>query len=172
VYVRLLVYDCFTVIKKKVLIVYSIICIVCTYIVRICIEQFCLFYLSLFNDVHTTMCISIFYTLFLVYSTHARVIFPIYARFLLACDLQNRPVSSLKRFRFIEVQRLYKTIGTYRDHRKIPYWIVFRFIQGPLYTVSLVYCIMKQVRLPRLVFSLGGEILLLRPSFGTALTVI
>jgi hypothetical protein len=58
------------------------------------------------------MCISIFYALFLVYSTHARVIFPVYARFLLAWDLQNRSVSALRRFRFIEVQRLHKTIGT------------------------------------------------------------
>jgi hypothetical protein len=134
VYVRLLVYDCFTVTKKKVCFVYAIICIVCTYIVRICIEQFYLLY-HYFNDVYPTMCISIFYTLFLVYSmiySIHNVIFPVYAKFLLAWDLQNRSVSALRRFRFIEVQRLYKTIGTCRDHRKIPYWRVFRFIQGSL----------------------------------------
>jgi hypothetical protein len=133
VYVRLLVYDYFTVTKKKVRIVYAMICIVCSYIIRICIGNCCLLYLSLFSDVHTTMCMSIFYTLFLVYSTHARVrFFPIYARFLLTWNLQNRSVSALRRFRFIDVQRLYKTIGTCQDHRKISYWIIFRFIQGPL----------------------------------------
>jgi hypothetical protein len=129
------VYDYFTVTKKKVRIVYAIICIVLyihTYIVRICIDNFYLLYYSLFNNVYTTMCISIFYTLFLIYSTHARVIFPVYARFLLVWDLQNLSVSALRRFRFIEVQRQYKTIGTCRDHRKILYWIIFRFIQGPL----------------------------------------
>jgi hypothetical protein len=132
VYVQLLVYDHFTVTKKKVRIVYAITCIVYTYIVRICIKKFYLLYISLFNDVHTTMIISIFYTLFLVYSTHARVIFPVYARFLLEWDLQKRSVFALRRFCFAEVQRLYKIIGTCRDHRKILYWIIFRFIQGPL----------------------------------------
>ena len=69
---------------------------------------------------------------------HTRVIFPAYVRIFLAWDLQNRSVSALWRFRFIEVRRPYKTIGIRRDHRKIPYWIVFRFIQGPLYTVFTV----------------------------------
>lgn len=70
-----------------------------------------------------------------------RVIFSACARF--AWDLQNRSVSALGRFRFFEVQRLYKTIGTCRDHRKTPYWIDFRFFQGPDYIVFTVYMLYK-----------------------------
>jgi hypothetical protein len=119
-------YDCFTVTKKKVRIVYAIICIVCTYIVRICIKTIFFIYhcckrCTLYIRLSTT-----FYTLFLAYSTHACAIFPVYARFLLVWDLQNRSVSAL-RFRFIEVQRLHKTIETCRNHRKIPYCRVFSF---------------------------------------------
>jgi hypothetical protein len=61
------------------------------------------------------------------------VIFPPYARFLLTWDLQNRSVSALGKFRFIEIQRLYKTIETCRDQRKITYWIIFRITQFLLY---------------------------------------
>jgi hypothetical protein len=132
VYVRLLVYDCFTVIKKKVRFVYAIICIVCTYIVRICIEKCYLHYLSLFNHVHITICISIFLPYFW-FIVHTRLSFFRFMQgFYLPWDLQNRSVSAFRRFRFIEVQRLYKTIATCRDHRKVPYWIVFRFIQSSL----------------------------------------
>jgi hypothetical protein len=59
-------------------------------------------------------------------------------RLILVWNLQNCSVSTLGRFRFIAIQHLYKTIETCRDHRKISYWLVFRFIQGSHYTVFIL----------------------------------
>ena len=41
---------------------------------------------------------------------------------------KNHSVSTLERFRFIEIQCTYKTTGTYQRQRKIPDSTVFRFI--------------------------------------------
>jgi len=49
-------------------------------------------------------------TLFFTFATNAHAMFLVYASILLAHGLQNRSVSALERFRFMEDQRAYKTI--------------------------------------------------------------
>jgi hypothetical protein len=55
-------------------------------------------------------CTYLYFIPYIWFIVHTCVIFPVYARFLLAWDLQNRSVPALRRLRFINVQRLYKTI--------------------------------------------------------------